>query len=315
MNHPIAGNLKQRAYTLVEISIGLAVLFLVGTVGYSTLINSTTLLAKNVSLNSSNITVRGVLDRIYAEVNQANGLPKLINADGSAATDSGPAAGIIFDRYLGGPYVVGNPGPGLSATATSLKLYCSTDPLASPPVPVKNDVIRMDASSRPLVSSCTSSTSFSSPIPSPAPSPGQMLTVTLQSQLGNYTVPTISSGTAIPWSSSVQQTAYLVHRKAFVVVPVNGRGELRMYNDAEGLTNYNDLTKYVVLTRAIGTQIIAGQDESKPFSLVTQNATKFLSIAMRVEDQQFNKYLAAHQSKEFNTFLRIDTSLRPRSFL
>jgi hypothetical protein len=37
---------------------------------------------------------------------------------------------------------------------------------------------------------------------------------------------------------------------------------------------------------------------------------------MRVEDQEFNKRLsslAVQQAKDFNTFLRVDTMLRPRN--
>ena len=289
--------LRSAGFTLAEISIVLAVLSIVGGLAYSMLMNSTTLLAKNVSLNSSNTILRAALDRIYSEINQANGLPKLINADGTdAASSSGPAAGIIFDRYLGGPYIVTNPGTtGLSAATQSFEMKRSTDALASPPIPATNDVICMDnGTTRPLVSTCTTSGSGI-----------QSLAITLQAPLG----------TAIPWSSTVNETAYLVHRKAFVVVPVSGRGELRMYNNAEAVANYNDPAGYVVLTREIGTQVINGLDEKTPFSLVTQNGNKFLSIAMRVEDQQFNKYLGTHQAKEFNTFLRVDTTLRPRNFL
>ena len=289
--------LRSAGFTLAEISIVLAVLSIVGGLAYSMLMNSTTLLAKNVSLNSSNTILRAALDRIYSEINQANGLPKLINADGTdAASSSGPAAGIIFDRYLGGPYIVTNPGTsGLSAAAQSFEMKRSTDPLASPPIPATNDVICMDnGTTRPLVSTCTTSGSGI-----------QSLAITLTAPLG----------TAIPWSSTVNETAYLVHRKAFVVVPVNGRGELRMYNNAEAVANYNDPATYIVLTREIGTQVINGLDEKTPFSFVTQNGNKFLSIAMRVEDQQFNKYLGTHQAKEFNTFLRVDTTLRPRNFL
>lgn len=144
-----------------------------------------------------------------------------------------------------------------------------------------------------------------------------MVTVTLQNTLGSYTIPPITTGTAIPWSSNTQQTAYLMHRKAFVVVPVNGvngpAAELRIYPDAETVTNYNDPTKYVVLTREIGTKTVNGLTEHTPFSLVTQNGATFLNIAMRVEDQQFNKRLATQQANEFNSFLRVDTMLRPRN--
>lgn len=323
--------LASGGFTLVEILISLAVLVIVGGLAYSILTGSTALLAKNLSLNSSNTIVRATLDRVYSELNQANGMPvsnggsipgKLINADGSAvATNAdgtgGPAAGIIFDRYVSGPFVVGNPGTGLPANTTSFNLYYSTDALASPAPPAKNDVVIMDGVTRALVSSCSAPLSYSAPIPNPTPVSGKMLTVTLQNTLGSYTNPTATTGTAISWNSNVQQTAFVLHRKAFVVVPVSGRGELRMYPDAESVTDYNDATKYIVLNREIGTQT----GENTPFAIVNQDAqgnslgANFLSIAMRVKDQQFNNYLANKEAKEFNTFLRVDARSRPRNFL
>jgi hypothetical protein len=325
---------RRAAYTLVEMCIGVTLLMIVGVIAYSLMTNSADLLAKNVALNSSNTSVRGALDRVANEVTQANGLattdtlyPKppciLVNADGTVASSSGPAAGILFDRYVGGPYIVGNPGSGLTATATTFKLFYSADPLANPPVPVKNDVVIMDGSTRALVSSSTTPTSaLSAPTPTPVPTPGLMVTVTLQNTLGSYTLPPTTSGTAIPWSSGTQETAYLLHRKAFVVVPptsliaVNGifpPAELRMYPDAESLSSIiSDSTKYVVLTRDIGTKTIAGVAEHLPFSFVVQNGTTFLSVAMRIEDRQYNKRLANQQANEFNTFFRVDAMLRPR---
>jgi type II secretory pathway pseudopilin PulG len=294
MKRPI---LKSRtAFTLVELMIGIVVLMVLGGIAYSILINATTLMAKNISLNASSTTLRAALDRVYSEVNQANGLPTLVNADGSvAASASGPAAGIIFDRYLSGPYVVTNPGPsGLASTATSFQMKCSTDPLASPATPQTNDVISMDAgNTRPHVQSCTSATSGGL----------RTLTVQLQGPIGKD----------IPWDTSVEKTAYLIHREAIIVALTNGRAELRYYGNAEALdpTNCDNASTYLVLTRDIGTA--AG--ESTPFSYVTQGTTRFLSIAMRVEDRQFNAYLASRQAKEFNTFLRVDTMLRPRNFL
>lgn len=312
-------NLGSTGFTLAEISVSLAVLTIVGGLAYSILTSSTTLLAKNVSLNSSNTTVRKALDRIYSEINQANGLPKLINADGTdAASAVGPAAGIIFDRYLGGPYVVTNPGTsGLPAGTLSFEMKCSTDPLALPPIPGANDVVRIDnGATRPLVSICSPSA-----YPSGAPAI-QTLAITLKAPLT----------AKIPWASGITQTAYLVHRKALVVVPVNGvdgpPAELRMYGDAETTTNqnppasyYSNSANYFVLTREIATTTpVNGLPEQTPFSLVTQNGATFLNIAMRVENQQYNTYLqsrysATSEARDFNTFLRVDTVLRPRNFL
>ncbi len=312
-------SLRARGNSLVQMMVTIAVIMIVGAVAYSMLMNSTTLLAKNVSLNSSNILARASLDRIFAELNQANKTPTLINADGSIAAGSGPAAGVLFDKYVGGPYIVGNPGSGLAASATTFNLYYSVDPTANPPVPQKNDVVIMDGVTRALVLSCSAPTSsLAAPTPTPAPvSPnGRMITVTLQNSLGTYTSPTVSSGTAIAWSSKTQQTAYIVHRKAFVVVPgasSSSPAELRFYRDAETVANYDDPTTYTVLTGGLGNTTVNGVPENTPFSLVTQNGTSFLSIAMRVEDQQFNKRLASQQRSDFNTFLRVDTMLRPRN--
>ncbi|MBA3961713.1 MAG: hypothetical protein H0X40_07420 [Chthoniobacterales bacterium] len=322
------------AHTLVEMLIGVTVLVIVGAIAYSLMISSASLLAKDISLNSSNTTARSALDRVYNEVTQGNALvttdtlyPKppciLVKADGTVATSPGPAAGIVLDRYIGGPYIVGNPGGGLSATATTFKLFYSTDPLANPPAPVRNDVVIMDGATRALVSSSsTPSSALSAPTPTPVPTPGMMVTVTLQSTLGSYTQPPVSFGSAIPWANSTQETAYLLHREAFVVVPpasvitVNGispQAELRMYPDAENLSSIiSDSTKYVVLTGDIGTKTISGVPEQLPFSYVVQNGITFLNIALRVEDHQYNKRLANQQANEFNTFLRVDTMLRPR---
>ena len=57
----------------------MAVLVVAGGVVYAMLMSSTTLLAKNLSLNSSNTLTRAALDRMYAELNQANRLPTLVD--------------------------------------------------------------------------------------------------------------------------------------------------------------------------------------------------------------------------------------------
>lgn len=307
--------IRSAGYTLVELSIALLVFVVLGGMVYAMLIGSTSLLARNLSVNSSNTLVRGTLDRIYSEINQANGTPLLLNADGTLTNSTAPAAGVLFDRYVGGPFIVGNPGSGLPWDSTTFKLYYSTDPMANPVAPVKNDVVIMDGVTRALVYSCSAPSAYSSPIPSPTPTAGKMVTVTLKDKLGNYTNPIITSGTAIPWLSNVQQTSYVLHRKAFIVVPSNGRGELRMYPDAEALSNVNDTSTYTVLSRSVGTETNDSVTENLPFSLVTQNGVTFLSIALRMEDQQFNNYLKTKQAREFNTFLRVDTMMRPRNFL
>lgn len=285
-------------FTLVEIAVGITILTVVGGIAYSILSNSTLLLAKNISINSSNTTVRSSLDRIYSEISQANGMPQLINADGSSASGTGPAAGVVFDRYRGGPYLVTNPGSnGLPASATSIDVKLSTDPLALPPIPAANDVLCVGSNTvRPLVAS-------SSPAAlAPSPPAVQSVTVTLKAKLGQ----------SIPWSASVQETAFLVHREAIVVVPSNGRNELRIYPDVETTSNSCSLaTTYRVLSRDIANK----SGDNTPFTIVTKDGANFISIAMRVEDTHYNQILASKQAKEFNTYLQVDAQVRPRNFL
>jgi hypothetical protein len=290
-------------FTIAEIMIGVTVLAAVGMAGYSMLLNSSMLFAKNVSLNTSSTVLRTALDRMYIDVNQAYGMPQLINADGGSATTSS-AAGIAFDVYLGGPYVITNPaGAGLPSSTVSFTMKCpapllpiptAAEVLTTQPTPVVNDVVVLDNGiTRPVVNTCTSSTLVGV----------RTLTVGLKSSLGNQ----------VSWNASTTKTGFLVHKRAYVVATVGGHGELRLYNNAEAVPDYSDPANYVVLARDLSG--LATNNENTPFSVVPDplTGTNFLNIAMRVEDQSFNKALALKQSKEFNTFLQLDTRLRPRN--
>jgi hypothetical protein len=281
----------------------------VGIACYSMLLNSSILFAKNVSLNTSSTTVRTALDRMYNDINQGYGMPKLINVDGSPATTPS-AAGIAFDVFLGGPYVVTNPsGTGLPASTQTftMKNY-SADALTAQPLPVTNDVVLLDNGiTRPVVNTCASSVS----------SNVRTLTVALQSVLGN----------SVSWNSTTTKTASLVHKRAYVVAPVNGYAELRLYNNVEGGIDYSAPANYVVLARGLSdktTVNASGQtiNDSTPFSFVNESggacdslgcSNPFLQIAMRVEGQGFDNTLKLKQANEFNTFLRLETRLRPRN--
>ena len=281
-------------FTMAETLIGLGILTAVGVACYSMLLSSTILFAKNVSVNTSGTILRTALDRMYMDLNQAYGIPKLINADGSLVTNppSTGVAGVIFDLYLGGPYVVTNPtGTGFTASTTSFTMKCNIDTLTDQPIPVTNDVIVLDnGPTRPVVSSCTSSESAGV----------RTVTVNLKSALGN----------AVSWNATTTKTAFIVHKKAYVVASSNGYGELRLYNNVESVTNYNSPSSYVVLSR----ELSGLTNENTPFSLATQNGTQFLKITMRMQDQKFDKFLTAEkQSKEFNTFMQLETMLRPRN--
>lgn len=293
MKLKLAG-LSRGGFTMAEVMIGISLLTGIGIACYSMLLSSSILFAKNVSLNTSNTILRTALDRMYNDINQGYGMPKLINADGSAATTQS-AAGIAFDVYLGGPYVVTNPGTtGLPASTIQFQMkHYSTDTLTAQPLPVTNDVVVLDNGiTRPVVNTCTNSTS----------SNVRTLTVNLKAALG----------TSVSWNASTTKTAALVHKRAYVVATVNNEyGELRLYNNAEAGTDFTNPANYVVLTR----ELSGKNGENMPFSIEADalTGTNFLGIAMRVEGQNFNKSLLLKQAREFNTFLRLDTRLRPRN--
>jgi hypothetical protein len=274
---------------MVEMVTGLSVLALIGMLGYSMMLSSMNLLVKGVALNSSNTALRNGLDKLFVEINQAYGMPTLVNEDLTSAGSNGPAPGVIFDRYVGGPYVVTNTsgGAGLAATATSFLLKAWMDPLTAPPTPGPDDVVLI-GTRRLRVQSCS--------IMDLGSGDGvRTFRVTLPSQVG-------SGG--ISWDSSTKQLAYLLHRKAFVVASANGRAELRLYNNAE-----TDTSNFVVLARGLS----ARPEETTPFSIANKNGSPFLNVGLRAEDQEFGNYLSSRQQNDFNTFLRVDTSLRPRN--
>jgi len=285
---------RDGGFTLAEIAIGLGILTAVGVACYSMLLSATILFAKNVSVNTSGTILRTSLDRMYIDVNQAYGVPKLINVDGTPAASPAPVdgvAGFSFDQYLGGPYVVTNPtGTGLGASTTTFTVKFNTDALTTQPVPVASDVVMLDNGvTRPVVSSCTSSVT------------GGVATVTVNLQA--------PLGSAVVWDSTTTKTAFLVHKKAYVVAPVNGAGELRLYNNAEGVSDYSNSANYIVLSR----ELSGLAKENTPFSLVTQNGNPFLKITLSMQDQKVNNALANKQAKEFNTFMQLQTMLRPRN--
>lgn len=287
---------SRSAFTLVELLVAATVSAVIGGGIFYFLNTALILCAKNFSLNYSNSSLRYALDRLDVEVAQAITIPTLIDADGNVATStSGPASGVRFDKYVGGPYIVTHPGgAGLPAATTTFTLKRSVASLASPPVPGPNDVIRIDNPNmtlRPRVSSCVAA----------APAGNlQSLTVALAGNLG----------ADIFWNATEDKPADLIRQVAFVVANTGGTNELRYYPTVETVTDYSNAAAYVVLTNNVGTQ--AG--EGTPFSLVTANGRQLLNVSMRVQSQSYTRYLEKKEASEFNTFLRVDTAFRQRNF-
>jgi len=284
-------NRKRAGLTLMELVIYLLLGTVVSLVTYSFLTSQTKLYAKNMSIVHSHSKIQIAMDRLLNNMQQANCLPVLIDTNGAAT--AAPSAGVYYDRYLGDPYVVSNPGgTGLSASATTLTLTRSTAALASPPVPVPGDTLLLNASP----------TNVRAPIATVTPGATvgnlQTLVVTLTSTLG----------TAIPWTASQTETATLVHREAFIVVPVTTSAELRYFPNFEPMPVLTNPANYVVISNQMS--ITAG--ETTPFSIDLIGPDKIVRASLFARSTDYSTYLATKQAGEFNTFVRVNEALPSR---
>ena len=275
-------------FTLVEMLIGAAMSAVVGLAVFSVVQAGMLLAARNLSVNLTGTAMRGSLDRAEQLIQQADSLPALIDTAGAAAT--GPAAGVRFDSYLGGPYVVSAPPAGLPANTTVLTVIRSTNPFASPLLPRPGDVLRIsntDPALRPRVAA-----TFVNP---PDGAQHQAVSVTLSATLG----------TPVTFGAATVLTGKFVRPAALLVMPAGSKRELRYYPLFDATTNLSDPAQYVVLSEQVG--MLAA--DATPFTLVTNQGRTFVNLSLRVRASNFDRRLAGKQADEFNTFARVDSIL------
>jgi len=280
-----------QAFTLVEVMIALSVAVVVGLAVFTSVNTAMFMTARNLSVNLTNNSERKSLDRIEQVIQQANTMPVLITTTGAAATS--PAAGVSFDYYLGGPYVINATGSTVPASTTSLTIVLSTNVVASPPIPNPGDVLMINgapSSIRALISTVV--------VGSTNASLQQTITITLANQLG--------AAVSIPSSGIL--TAYLVRKVAFIVMPGGNGNELHYYGSYETTTNLSNPTSYVLLTDQVG--LLTGA--ATPFSLVQLQSASFVHLSFQVRSNQFDQRLNGKQADQFNTFARVDVYIRPK---
>ena len=281
------------AETMVYAIIGLVI----SCVAYTFLTSTTQLYAKNLSIVHSHSDMRSVLDRTLNNMQQGNSLPVLIDTTGTAVATP-PSAGLYYDSYRGDPYVITNPsGNGLPVGTASAILTCSMAALASPPAPAVGDAIIISNPSgdvRIPLTACVAG-AFDSV------NNRQPYTVTFASALAS----------AISWTAAETRTATLVHREAFLVVPVSGYSELRYFKDFEPIPNAAGLANtanYTVITKQLS--VLAG--ETTPFSIATVGTDKIVKASFFARCTDYSNYLSTKQAFEFNSFVRVNTSLSSR---
>lgn len=299
--------IRSRAgYTLLEIMVATVILAVVGILIGSFTVTETWLYAKNTALNTSQRAVRRALDRLANDLQPAQNLPSLIDASGNPATSTA-AAGLSYDRLLGSPYKIEHPGgPGLKASDTKLSITRSTDPLASPPLPLAGDVLLLDQPTGGPVRAQVSSVTVTK---TDSQKNLQTMEVTLTKSLGDD----------VSWDPAQTKTSPLVRRQAFLVVPAGVHNELRFYQTFEPRPSIADSPSYVVITDDVSTVKLpdGSRRDVTPFTIDTTSGDKLVKACLRMQAPDYVNSLANRQANSFNTFVQLDIALpsrlRPKS--
>jgi len=294
---PLRSYRRRSGTTLAETMVYALIGIIISCIAYTFLTSTTQLYAKNLSLVHSHSDMRTVLDRTLNNMQKGNSLPVLIDTTGTVVATP-PSAGLYYDSFKGDPYVITNPsGNGLAAGTTTAILTSSMAALASPPAPAVGDAIIISnpgGDVRVRLTACVAGTFDST-------NNRQPYTVTFATALAS----------AISWTSAETRTATLVHREAFLVVPVSGYSELRYFKDFEPTPNAAALANsanYTVITKQLS--VLTG--EMTPFSIATVGTDKIVKASFFARCTDYSSYLTNRQANEFNTFVRINTSLSSR---
>jgi len=94
------------AFTLVEMVAALGISGLVATILLQTLWNGAVLFAKNSAINIAHQQARVGVMMIENDLHSSTSVPQLIDANRNPISGLGPAPGIAFHSFAGGPYQV-----------------------------------------------------------------------------------------------------------------------------------------------------------------------------------------------------------------
>ena len=99
---------RARAFTLIEMLVGVAALGIVVSVRYALLNFGITLFARNVAVNMAHQQARNGLMRVSRDVRHAVSIPRLVDENLQPVSGNDPAAGITFQIVTNGPFEVTN---------------------------------------------------------------------------------------------------------------------------------------------------------------------------------------------------------------
>jgi prepilin-type N-terminal cleavage/methylation domain-containing protein len=116
---------KSAAFSLVEMMVTVAIIGVAGLGVVEVLRAGMILFSKNTSINLSHSESRFGLLELQQDLNSAASTPELTDSAGNiltSGTATGPAAGVSFQAYAGGPFCLYVSGSSVPSTATSIQV-------------------------------------------------------------------------------------------------------------------------------------------------------------------------------------------------
>ena len=120
---------KAAAMTLVEVMVTVAVISVAGLGAFEMLRTGMILFGKNTAINLSHSESRFSLLELQQELSASASTPELTSSSGAvlSGTAPGPAAGVYFQSYAGGPYSLAVTSGSIPASATSIQVTTGTN--------------------------------------------------------------------------------------------------------------------------------------------------------------------------------------------
>lgn len=106
MKNAYRHRLRQRAAALIELMISTAIMGITGGIIYYILNTGMILFAKNTAINIAHQEARVAVLQMEQDLHSAISIPTLTDASKTAVAGVGPAAGISFQLFGGGPFKV-----------------------------------------------------------------------------------------------------------------------------------------------------------------------------------------------------------------
>lgn len=217
---------KQRiaGFSLVEMMISVAIIGIAGFGVFEILRTGMILYGKNSATNVSNIQGRFGLYNLEQDLHSAASTPELTDSAGtilSSGTATGPAAGVYFQAYGGGPFqlYVGSSGS-LTASSTSVQIVTGTVSTTADYKPMVGQTLHIQYLPTALVEGVVSSVSSAS-----WSSSETVYTLGLSSSLGQTIMTAYPSATGTG-TTAMSVACFLTSPVKYLVQPASSNYQL-----------------------------------------------------------------------------------------